>query len=69
VYVIWGQVHGVARTVPVFGIRDYCVYYFCIKELEDVAKALASKTNEIAVKYRRYMNGNAVHGQAKISLN
>jgi hypothetical protein len=28
--------YGVARTVPVFGIRDYCVYYFCIKELEDV---------------------------------
>lgn len=28
--------HGVARTVPVFGIRDYCVYYFCIKELEEV---------------------------------
>ena len=28
--------HGVARTVPVFGVRDYCVYYFCIKELEDV---------------------------------
>ena len=28
--------HGVARTIPVFGIRDYCVYYFCIKELEDV---------------------------------
>ena len=27
---------GVARTVPVFSIRDYCVYYFCIKELEDV---------------------------------
>lgn len=27
---------GVARTIPVFGIRDYCVYYFCIKELEDV---------------------------------
>ena len=27
---------GVARTVPVFHIRDYCVYYFCIKELEDV---------------------------------
>lgn len=27
---------GVARTVAVFGIRDYCVYYFCIKELEDV---------------------------------
>ena len=28
--------HGVARTVPVFCIRDYCVYYFCIKELEEV---------------------------------
>lgn len=28
--------HGVARTVPVFSIRDYCIYYFCIKELEDV---------------------------------
>ncbi len=28
--------HGVARTVPVFSMRDYCVYYFCIKELEDV---------------------------------
>ena len=27
---------GVARTVPVFSIRDYCVYYFCIKELEAV---------------------------------
>lgn len=28
--------HGIARTIPVFSIRDYCVYYFCIKELEDV---------------------------------
>lgn len=28
--------HGVARTVPVFCIEDYCVYYFCVKELEDV---------------------------------
>lgn len=28
--------HGVARTVPVFCIEDYCVYYFCIKELESV---------------------------------
>ncbi len=28
--------HGVARTIPVFSIRDYCVYYFCIKELEGV---------------------------------
>ena len=28
--------HGVARTVPVFCIEDYIVYYFCIKELEDI---------------------------------
>ena len=28
--------HGVARTVPVFCIEDYIVFYFCIKELEDV---------------------------------
>lgn len=28
--------YGVARTVPVFCIDDYIVYYFCIKELEGV---------------------------------
>src|SRR5574337_713024 len=28
--------HGVARTLPVFCLQDYIVYYFCIKELEDV---------------------------------
>jgi hypothetical protein len=28
--------HGVARTTPVFRIEDYIVYYFCIKELEQV---------------------------------
>ena len=28
--------YGVARTIPVFCIEDYIVYYFCIKELEDV---------------------------------
>jgi hypothetical protein len=28
--------HGVARTVPVFCIQDYIVFYFCIKELENV---------------------------------
>jgi hypothetical protein len=35
--------YGVARTVPVFSIEDYCVYYFCIKELEDVL--CANRTN------------------------
>lgn len=34
--IVMNKGHGVARTVPVFGIEDYCVYYFCIKELEDV---------------------------------
>jgi hypothetical protein len=28
--------YGIARTIPVFCIEDYIVYYFCIKELEDV---------------------------------
>jgi len=28
--------HGVARTIPVFCIEDYIVFYFCIKELETV---------------------------------
>ena len=28
--------HGVARIIHVFSIKDYCIYYFCIKELEDV---------------------------------
>ena len=34
--IVMNKGHGVARTVPVFSIEDYCVYYFCIKELEDV---------------------------------
>lgn len=34
--IVLNKGHGVARTVPVFCIEDYCVYYFCIKELENV---------------------------------
>ncbi len=34
--IVMNKGHGVARTVPVFCIEDYCVYYFCIKKLEDV---------------------------------
>ncbi|NTV67763.1 MAG: RNA-directed DNA polymerase [Chlorobaculum sp.] len=34
---------GVSRIVPVFSIKDYCIYYFCIKELEDI---LCSKRTE-----------------------
>ena len=36
VELIMNKGHGVARTIPVLSIRDYCVYYFCIKELEEV---------------------------------
>jgi hypothetical protein len=36
VELIMNKGYGVARTVPVFCIEDYCVYYFCIKELEDI---------------------------------
>ena len=34
--IVMNKGHGVARTVPVFCIEDYVVYYFCIKELENV---------------------------------
>jgi hypothetical protein len=34
--IVMNKGHGVARTVPVFCIDDYIVYYFCITELEDV---------------------------------
>ena len=34
--VIVNKGHGVARTTPIFCIEDYCVYYFCIKELEEI---------------------------------
>lgn len=34
--IVMNKGHGVARTIPVFCIKDYIVYYFCIKELEDV---------------------------------
>ncbi|MDD4151837.1 MAG: reverse transcriptase domain-containing protein [Candidatus Gracilibacteria bacterium] len=26
---------GVPRVIPVFEIKDYCLYYFCIKKIED----------------------------------
>lgn len=27
--------NGVARVVPVFTLKDYCLYYYCIKKIED----------------------------------
>jgi hypothetical protein len=34
--IVQNKGHGVVRYVPVFCIEDYCVYFFCIKELEEV---------------------------------
>lgn len=34
--IVMNKGYGVARTMPVFCIEDYIVFYFCIKELEDV---------------------------------
>ncbi len=35
VYLYYNKGGGVTRIVPAFEIRDYCVYYYCIKKLED----------------------------------
>ena len=34
--IVMNKGYGVARTIPVFCIDDYIVYYLCIKELEDI---------------------------------
>ena len=34
--IVMNKGHGVARTIPVFCIEDYIVYYFCIKEVEEI---------------------------------
>lgn len=26
---------GIARNIPVFEIKDYCIYYYCLKRIED----------------------------------
>ena len=41
--IVMNKGYGVARTVPVFCIEDYIVYYFCIKELEDVISGNRTK--------------------------
>jgi len=33
--IVMNKGYGVTRTIPVFCIEDYIVFYFCIKELED----------------------------------
>ncbi len=35
-YVVSSKSNGVARFIPIFGPRDYCVYYFCVKSIESV---------------------------------
>ncbi len=34
--IVMNKGYGVARTIPVFCIEDYIVFYFCVKELEEV---------------------------------
>jgi len=33
-YINLDKGNGVTRTVPVFTLKDYCVYYYCIKKIE-----------------------------------
>ncbi len=34
-YIILDKNRGVPRIIPVFNYRDSCVYYLCVKELEE----------------------------------
>jgi len=34
-YIDFDKGDGVSRIVPVFSLADYCVYYYCIKKIED----------------------------------
>lgn len=34
-YIIFPKSNSVARFVPTFTLRDYCVYFFCINQLQD----------------------------------
>lgn len=35
VYIDRDKGNGVTRIIPVFTLKDYCVYYYCIKKIED----------------------------------
>lgn len=34
-YIDRNKGNGVTRIIPVFTLKDYCVYYYCIKKIED----------------------------------
>ncbi len=34
-YIDVNKENGVTRSIPVFTLKDYCVYYYCIKKIED----------------------------------
>ena len=34
-HIIFQKEHGICRKVPVFQPKDYCVYFYCIKSLEE----------------------------------
>jgi hypothetical protein len=42
--VVVNKGYGVARTIPVFSKKDYLVYFFCVKELEDVLRGRSVAT-------------------------
>ena len=33
-YIIFNKINYVSRIVPTFSLRDYCVYFYCVKKLE-----------------------------------
>jgi hypothetical protein len=35
-YIIFNKINYVARIVPTFTLRDYCLYFYCIKKLEPI---------------------------------
>jgi len=54
-YVMLDKHNGVARIIPVFTYRDMCVYYLCVKELEeDIA------SNRVPGTYGGWVMGNPI---------
>ena len=54
-YIVQDKHNGVARIVPVFTYPDSCVYYFCIRQIED---AIAG--NRVQGTYGGWRLGNVI---------
>lgn len=57
-YIVEDKHNGVARIIPVFTYRDSCVFYFCIRQLED---AIAG--NRVQGTYGGWRLGNVIRAQ------